>query len=359
MYIRGKHSGRKIWWCEDNQTGKRHSLNTTDRREAEHLLSEMNQPQRFKGFHQQMARTHLLVSDPEAVKRTWMDVINSNISTKQGNTLSRWERVRKSKSFAPIWNLIVSNTTAEDFMKVLASGQNSANMYLRRLHNYALDMNWLLAPVIAKRAWPKVVHGPKRAITKEEHEKIIARENNPERKAYYELCWYLGASQSDVADLLAEDIDWKELTVSFARMKNHAASCIAIGPKLKIILEQLPKTGHLFPYLCGVRECDRATEFKQRCLGLGIKGVTLHSYRYSWSERGKSCGYPERYAQTALGHGSKAVARAYAKNADVKLPSLEEYEDRLNDKILPIPTDRDTSATASSDNLPVTILNQR
>jgi hypothetical protein len=26
---------------------------------------------------------------------------------------------------------------------------------------------------------------------------------------------------------------------------------------------------------------DRATEFKQRCRQLGIKGVTLHSYRYA------------------------------------------------------------------------------
>jgi len=39
-----------------------------------------------------------------------------------------------------------------------------------------------------------------------------------------------------------------------------------------------------------------------------------------------AAGYPERYAQKALGHGSKAVARAYARNADVLLPSLESYE---------------------------------
>jgi hypothetical protein len=37
-------------------------------------------------------------------------------------------------------------------------------------------------------------------------------------------------------------------------------------------------------------------------------------------------GYPERFAQEALGHNSKAVHRAYAKKAQVKLPALEEYE---------------------------------
>ena len=75
-----------------------------------------------------------------------------------------------------------------------------------------------------------------------------------------------------------------------------------------------------------VRCGDRATEFHQRCVGLGIKGVSLHSYRYAWAERAKCAGYPERFAQEALGHNSKAVHRAYAKKAQVKIPSLEDYE---------------------------------
>jgi hypothetical protein len=33
-----------------------------------------------------------------------------------------------------------------------------------------------------------------------------------------------------------------------------------------------------------VLDDGRASEFKQRCDGLGIKGVTLHSYRYDWAE---------------------------------------------------------------------------
>jgi integrase len=60
--------------------------------------------------------------------------------------------------------------------------------------------------------------------------------------------------------------------------------------------------------------------------GLGIEGISLHSYRYAWAERAKAAGYPERFAQEALGHNSKAVHRAYAKKAQVKLPALEEYE---------------------------------
>jgi hypothetical protein len=38
---------------------------------------------------------------------------------------------------------------------------------------------------------------------------------------------------------------------------------------------------------------------------------------------------PERFAQQALGHSSKAFARAYSKKAKVIVPSLEEYERRI------------------------------
>jgi integrase len=92
------------------------------------------------------------------------------------------------------------------------------------------------------------------------------------------------------------------------------------------ILRSLPGNGPLFPYLRTVRSGDRATEFKQRCDGLGIKGVTLHSYRYAWAERARAAGYPERFAQEALGHQSRAVHRAYARKAQVEIPALSEFE---------------------------------
>jgi integrase len=75
-----------------------------------------------------------------------------------------------------------------------------------------------------------------------------------------------------------------------------------------------------------VRANDRATEFRQRCVVLGISGVSLHSYRYAWAERALKCGYPERFAQQALGHNSKAVHHAYSKHAEVTVPSLDDWE---------------------------------
>jgi integrase len=161
----------------------------------------------------------------------------------------------------------------------------------------------------------------------------VERENNPERKKFYELCWHLGGSQGDIANLKAEDVDWENRTVSFTRKKTGVPVILHLGEEALNTLKDLPSEGLLFPYLSGVRAGDRATEFKQRCRGLGIEGVSLHSYRYAWAERAKTCGYPERFAQEALGHNSIAVHRAYAKKAKVKLPSLEEYER----KIVPLP----------------------
>jgi hypothetical protein len=38
---------------------------------------------------------------------------------------------------------------------------------------------------------------------------------------------------------------------------------------------------------------------------------------------------PERFAQQALGHSSKAFARAYSKKAKIIVPSLEYYEAKI------------------------------
>ena len=68
---------------------------------------------------------------------------------------------------------------------------------------------------------------------------------------------------------------------------------------------------------------------RRACRRLKISGITLHSYRYAWAERARSCGYPERFAQEALGHNSKSVHRAYSKKAQVLIPTLEEYERKM------------------------------
>ncbi len=121
--------------------------------------------------------------------------------------------------------------------------------------------------------------------------------------------------------------------ISYQRMKTGSIAIMRLDKDMEEILRDLPGNGPLFPYLRSVRSGDRATEFKQRCTGLGIKGVSLHSYRYAWAERAKTAGYPERFAQVNLGH-SRAMARAYSRKAPVEMPSLSEYEKPTKDLLL-------------------------
>jgi len=66
-----------------------------------------------------------------------------------------------------------------------------------------------------------------------------------------------------------------------------------------------------------------------------ILHLKLHLASNKGAERAKTVGYPERFAQEALGHNSKAVHRAYAKRALMKIPSLEDYEQRAAAKVEP------------------------
>src|ERR1035438_4511438 len=45
----------------------------------------------------------------------------------------------------------------------------------------------------------------------------------------------------------------------------------------------------------------------------------------------RRAGYPERFAQEALGHNSKAVHRAYAKKAEVRIDLLDQWEKKMKE----------------------------
>jgi integrase len=328
------------FYVEDTETRKQESLGTKNRAEATSLLNARNESVRQPQLNLQIAKAYLAGTDSGVSTRTWQQALNAIVDTKSGSTKDRWQRAAKDKAFDLFRNRIILETQAEQLLASLKAGTVSTNVHLRKLHNFCLSMNWLPWPLIPKRLWPEVKFKPKRAITMAEHQLILEREKNPERRSFYELCWHLGGSQTDIANLKAEDIDWPNRTIAYARQKTGSLAMVHFGDEIEAVLRQLSAAGLLFPYLQSVRCGDRATEFKQRCEGLGIKGVSLHSYRYAWAERAKTCGYPERFAQEALGHNSKAVHRAYARRAQVRLPSLESYEKQnVEGRIIPmIPT---------------------
>jgi site-specific recombinase XerD len=335
------------WYAFDNATGNSVSLKTRVKVEAVQKVNAMNETERQPSISLGLARVYLNATDPKLATRTWQEVMENIVAKKTDETRWRWETAIKDRNFDCIRRLPVAETRPEHFDRALADGKVSTNVYLRRIHNHALGMEWLLKSVIPRLQWPKPVFKAKRAITAEEHAAIVAREPNAERRDFYELLWHTGAAQPDGACLRAEDINWNTRTICFTRKKLKSRGGIGIKPALirfgaeiEAILKRRPAVGPLFPYLRTVRAGDRATEFRQRCAGLEISGVSLHSYRYAWAERALKCGYPERFAQQALGHNSKAVHRAYAKHAEVTVPSLDDWEKdwekNSQSKLLPV-----------------------
>jgi integrase len=148
------------------------------------------------------------------------------------------------------------------------------------------------------------------------------------------LLWQTGGAQTDVAGLTASNIDWEMRVISFGRQKTGSRVELHFADELSALLKTLANEGPLFPHLARMHQSGRSQAFARRCRRVGVSGVTLHCYRYSWAERAKVCGYPERFAQHALGHNSKAVHRAHAAKAKVTLPALETYEREFAEKIL-------------------------
>jgi integrase len=269
----------------DTTTGKRTSLRTANEEEARQIIEARNQSERQPVLNLQIANAYLAGTDNGIATRTWQQAIEALTNTKQAANQERWRTAARDKAFAPLMPRVIIETLGELLLKVLQCGTVSTNVFLRRLHNFCVDMNWLPWPLIPKRQWPAVRFKDKRAITLKEHQQITASEVNPERKALYQLCWHLGASQGDIANLKGEDVDWQNGTVSFVRKKTRVPVIVHLGADALNVFKDLPAEGVLLPYLSGVRAGDRATEFRSRCRQLGITGVTLHSYRYAWAER--------------------------------------------------------------------------
>jgi integrase len=315
-----------VFYAQESATGKQTSLRTKDETEAKSLLNARNEAQRQPVLNLHLARAYLTASDPAFVERTWQSVMEQLQSRGKDSSRERYASVFKSPSFDGLRNKKLLETTDDDFFAVFKQNKIAINEFLKRLHNFALHLGWIAIPIVAPYLWPKYEAKDRRGITRDEQESILAIEKKAEWKLFLELLWETGAAQSDAAMLKAEDVDWPSRTITYFRMKTGSRAQFTISTALEKVLGQLPTTGPLFPNLSTFSANDRASRFRRRCHRAGVSGVTLHSYRYAWAERAKVVGMPERFAQAALGHNSKAIHRAYAKKAEIIVPSLEEYE---------------------------------
>ena len=146
---RGVRGGK--FYCVDTQSGKRTSLQTENPDDAAEIIAAKNQAVRQPILNLQIAKAYLAGSDPTIGTRTWRTAVTALIETKAGENRERWERAIKDKAIVPMLDLVVVETNADVLLRALRMGTVSTNVFLRRLHNFCLDMNWLPWPVIPKR----------------------------------------------------------------------------------------------------------------------------------------------------------------------------------------------------------------
>jgi integrase len=321
------------FYARDRVTGRSESLGTADRITARQLLAARNQAVSQPQLNRTMAKAYLSAKSPDLLTRTWAEVMEHYSASGVESTRKRKAVAFRSRPFALLRVVTLMDTEAGHLLGVLEHQRagNSTNHYLRRLHNYALHLGWLLAPVMAEAAWPEIRRRKFTAITENEHRRIVEREPVLERKLYYEMLWETGGSQSDIAWLNWDQINLQTETIRFRRRKlagkeSGGESLLRIGPCLKKLVAQLPQHGDLFPKMKREDSKNRSSEFGRRCKTLGIEGRSLHSYRYAWAQRARAAGMPEREAMNHLGHESRAIHAAYAGGAQVAVLPLEFYE---------------------------------
>jgi integrase len=133
--------------------------------------------------------------------------------------------------------------------------------------------------------WPVATPLPRRAVTAEEHARIVATENDPERRRYYQMLWETGGAQSDIAELTWDNVDRAKNVLVYHRKKTGEKCQMTIGPSLCELMSRLPQEGAFFPAQRLIEAKHRSTEFRRRCRVLKITGLSPHSYRYAWAER--------------------------------------------------------------------------
>ena len=153
LYRRGSN-GR--YYAQDNITGQQQSLGTSDRAEALRLLCAKNEAEFQPAFNAHLARTYLSAGDPQIVRRTWrfvMEALQKSKANWSQSTQERYESSLSEKALDPIRDVPLIETRPEHFLTVMQDGTVSTNIFLRRLHGFALGMKWLPWPILTSRQW--------------------------------------------------------------------------------------------------------------------------------------------------------------------------------------------------------------
>ena len=176
-----------VFYFEDSHTGQQKSLRTRNRKDAERMLLAMNEAAEHPQLNLSLARAYLANHDREYADRKWSTVMERFADRSHPATRRRSQTAMRSRPFDLIRDKRLIETTSEDFLAVIKAGGNSTQTHLKALHNFALGMGWLPWEILPKKLWPPVRKKPRRAITLEEHERIVEGGATDEKKGLFEI----------------------------------------------------------------------------------------------------------------------------------------------------------------------------
>ena len=173
-----------VYYCEDRTTGQQKSLRTRNGSEAAKIVQAKNDACSQPLLNLVLAKTYLTAIDPKLVTRTWADVMARFCCRANPATKMRHERVIRTKPMRFLCEKKLIETTADDILHAISIGPKSTIAFLQTLHNDALGMNWIPAPILAPKLWPRMQKKEKRAVTLEEHKLLLASVEDDEWRHY-------------------------------------------------------------------------------------------------------------------------------------------------------------------------------
>ena len=187
---------KSVYYAFDNTTKTFQSLKTKDKAEAKRLLMALNEAGQQPAMNLGLARVYLKHSDPMVSQRTWQHVLDEIIKLKSGADPIPLADRRQGQGVRPHPRTACSSRRRPSTSSQCSRrGTVSTNVLpaqdaqLRPRHELASR------PVIPRRQWP-AIHFKRNAPSPSRSTRGFSPpKQNPEWRAFYQLCWHLGGSQ--------------------------------------------------------------------------------------------------------------------------------------------------------------------
>ena len=256
---------KRIYWSQNNETGKQKSLHTSDKDEARRLLNAKNEAaQNPAALNIQIGRNYLAAADPEMAQRTWKDVFDRMLEGKKGSTRERFERAGADKAYEPLWNFACWRQGRTTLTGVLEAGTVATNFSSGECT--ITPSRWAGSlPESSPRGSGRRSSTARREPSRRRSIARYRSRNQFGARARFTNCAGTREGHRAILHHLSQDIIAKKTPSLTAAEKPPSMSFRRWGPKVKAILAELPLIGPLFPHLKDMRASDRATEFKRAC----------------------------------------------------------------------------------------------